>query len=204
MPPSVRIGTYGDDVYSYVAVEVHLGESPKYCTLGLLWEHHNSISSTMVTSQKYDMMSHRPEAREIFFSRVVATVGNRLGLNSYDSFQEGEDLSEELLKKSEYMVKVNEYSYPVPLEQQEPTLAMKLYLRDARVERQDFYDVYSVFRLLEESGGLFTSLEFVAFLPLLIFSRVYPRVHPFVVGRRCAWRPTTVARRTDGTIQLVL
>jgi len=184
MPPSVRVsGTFGDEVYRYVSVDVHLlGESSESATLGLLWKHRNSISSTMVMAQKYNMTAHQPEAREIFFGRVVATEGTPLGLTRHESLQE----SEELLRKSEYMVKLNEYSYPLPLKKvtgQEVSLGMLLYLRDARVERQDFYEVYSVFRLLEESGGLFTSLEFVSFLPLLIFARVYPRVRRFVVGR---------------------
>jgi len=86
----------------------------------------------------------------------------------------GNDESEQFLQQKTYMVKTSEYTYvgERKANEQGDVLGRTLYLRATKTEREDFHEVYSIMKLLEALGGLYMSLSFIVFVPLLIVSKL--------------------------------
>merc|ERR1712176_283209 len=97
---------------------------------------------------------------ELYFQKITALRGEAFGLLG----RTGNDESEELLYKKTYMVKASEYTYVGrrnATNERGESLGRTLFLRATKTEREDFHEVYSIMKLLEAMGGLYTSLSFL-------------------------------------------
>jgi len=166
MPPLSVAGTFGDTLYRYVAVKVFSSKGSNEGWISLWWEQRGSPTWTFVRSQLYSWSEQVPLRSEIYFEKVTALQGESFGLFG----RSGNDESEQLLEQKDYMVKESEYSYAGKrndADSQGLILGRALYLRAAYTKREDFYEVYSLLRLLEAMGGLYTSLSFILFIPMV-------------------------------------
>mmetsp|Transcript_136034 Transcript_136034/g.271364 ORF Transcript_136034/g.271364 Transcript_136034/m.271364 type:complete len:442 (+) Transcript_136034:47-1372(+) len=163
------VGTFGDDQYSYVVVSAYVRDGLDD-GLALAWEHHESLSRTVVNSQYYTSIKDLPMKSELYFQKVTVLEGDKLGVFG----RNGIDHSFDFHHKAAYMVKESEYTYAAiatnQTNAQGETPGRKFYLRATKMERQDFHDFYSILNLLDSLGGLYTSLSFILFIPLVVAS----------------------------------
>jgi len=167
--PSLSVGgTFGDATYRYVTMKVYAPKGSKdgKNKMSVWWEQRESPTWTGVLTQLYTWSEKIPMKSELFFQKVTALQGESFGLFG----RSGNDESEDLLQQKHYMVKKSEYSYAGEIGEansQGLVLGQSLYFRAAHTMREDFYEVYSVLRLLESLGGLYTSFSFILFVPII-------------------------------------
>mmetsp|Transcript_22382 Transcript_22382/g.42837 ORF Transcript_22382/g.42837 Transcript_22382/m.42837 type:complete len:440 (+) Transcript_22382:49-1368(+) len=165
------VGTFGDDQYSYVVISAYVRHGLDD-GLTLAWEHRESLSRTVVNSQYYTSIKDLPMKSELYFQKVTVLEGDKLGVFG----RNGIDHSFDFHHKAAYMVKESEYTYAAiktnQTNAQGEIPGRKFYLRATKMERQDFHDFYSILNLLDSLGGLYTSLSFILFVPLVVASIV--------------------------------
>merc|ERR1711924_198893 len=110
-----------------------------------------TIYSRVVMSQLYSFDKATPVAYEIFFQKIVSRQGEVVGFFG----RQGNDESEDVLHTDLHLEKVHEYSRAIAKSESK---AASFYFRAALTMQVDFYEPYSVLRLLESSGGLWTSI----------------------------------------------
>merc|ERR1719195_2339041 len=74
------------------------------------------------------------------------------------------------------MIKADEFTYAWKRNESNARgeiLGRRFILRAIKTERKDFHEVYSILKLLEALGGLYTSLSFIIFIPLVIASKLF-------------------------------
>jgi len=166
MPSLSVAGTFGDALYRYVTLKVFSPKGSKEGYVSLWWEQRQSPTWSTVLTQLYSWSEKVPMRSELFFQKVVALQGESFGLFG----RSGNDESEQLLKQTHYMVKHSEYTYAGErgeTNSQGLIRGRTIYLRAGHTQQENFYEVYSVLRLLETMGGLYTALSFVLFVPIL-------------------------------------
>jgi len=171
LPALTVEGTFGDSRYTYVEIRAYLCRGAVHSELSLRWKQRESITWIGVNAQLYSSVADVPMKSELYFQKVTALQGEVFGLLG----RTGNDESEDLLHQKVYMAKAGEYTYVgkrnVANEHGE-ILGRSLFLRATRTEREDFYEVYSILKLLEALGGLYTAFSFILFVPLLVASKM--------------------------------
>jgi len=164
------LGTFGDPSYKYVAINSYLHTDSEANEASLRWEQGEALTWIGVTAQLYTSVRDMPMRSELYFQKVTALKGETFGLLG----RTGNDESEQLLAQETYMVKASEYTYVGKKQNNSrgEVIGRTLYLRATKTERADFHEVYSIMKLLEALGGLYTSLSFVLFIPLVITSKL--------------------------------
>jgi len=169
--PTLEVeGTFGDSRYTYVVIRDYVRGGELQNSLSFRWKQRESLSWTGVNAQFYTSVKDVPMRSELYFQKVTALQGEVFGLFG----RTGNDETEYLLHKEIYMVKATEYSYVGRGNETNAngeTLGRSLYLRATKTEREDFHEVYSIMKLLEALGGLYTSLSFILFIPLVMASK---------------------------------
>jgi len=155
LPTDLAIqGTFGDPKYTYVAIDLIIPSGTEWEETGLSlnWEQKTSPFSKGTMSSLYTVRSGTPAKVEIFFQKVTAQVGSAFGFAG----RMGNDESEDLLGQQVYLKRSHEYTRFVSMKENGRVLS--IYLRADVFEWKDFYEVYSVLRMMESAGGLWTAL----------------------------------------------
>jgi len=176
MPAGLEVqGIFGDPVYSYVELAFYLpfGAPKQDGSVSLVIEDRPTQYSQVFFSHYYTFIASHWTGVEVFFRKVVALSGEPLGLFGHT----GNDELEGALPTKVYSTYSHEYTRFTALEEtmQEGRNAtckvLTFYLRASLTETEEFYEVYSVIKLLEKAGGLWISLGLVlSTLLLLCFS----------------------------------
>jgi len=150
-------GMFGDPKYTYVKLDMIIppGTAWEETGLSLNWEQKMSPFAKVGSSSLYTVFSGAPSKIEIFFQKVTAQVGKPFGFAG----RMGNDESETLLEEQVYLKRSHEITRSASMK--ESDRALSIYLRADLFEVKDFYEVYSVLRMMESLGGLWTSFTFV-------------------------------------------
>lgn len=170
LPTDFRLlGTYGDPMYKYVKVALRTAPNTSLIDyrggISLSWTQRLTLFNNMTLEKLYSFNPQLSQAYEIFFQKVRALEGLWFGFAG----QHGNDESENLLDKHIFLRHAHEYSRQMAGEE------MALYLRADAIEVEEFYEYYSLMRMLESMGGLWTALASVMAGFTLICAKGYIR-----------------------------
>jgi hypothetical protein len=184
LPESLNVtGIFGDTLYQYVAVEFYLMEGLNFTdgSISLVVEDRPTMYATVLFSHYYTFMASHWTGVEIFFKKIRAIKGESLGLFGHT----GNDELEEVLPTLEYLKYSHEYSRFSTAEEYvhvgeapdgKHRRVFTFYLRAYLTETEEFYEVYSIIKLLEKAGGLWTSLALVFSTSLWLCFSVHRRL----------------------------
>lgn len=149
-------GTWGSPSYKYVQISLSPRNNAtvsESATISLTWVQrltlYNNITLERLYSTSKPAIYNAAPVHEIFFRRVVAREGTWLGFAGHH----GNDESEDLLHSNIYLKQAYEYT-----RLKTGSSSVAIVLRADPVEIEEFYECYSLLRLLQTTGGLWTSL----------------------------------------------
>eukprot|EP00928_Gymnodinium_smaydae_P000042 TRINITY_DN1001_c1_g1_i1.p1 TRINITY_DN1001_c1_g1~~TRINITY_DN1001_c1_g1_i1.p1 ORF type:complete len:521 (+),score=96.83 TRINITY_DN1001_c1_g1_i1:107-1669(+) len=175
LPAGLMIqGIFGDAIYEYVAIDVLYPTASSVAdgSISLVIADKPTAYSDVLFSHYYTFTTDVWTGVEVFFKKIVALSGEPLGMFGHT----GNDELEDMLESTVYLTYSHEYtrfstaSEYLHVEANERARVFTFYLRASLRESEEFYEVYSVIKLLEKAGGLWISLGLLFSLALwLVF-----------------------------------
>lgn len=170
LDPELRVlGAWGDPIYRYVEIQL-IPEANATLTakggLSLSWRERLTLYREMRLERLYSFSPRAAQAYEIFYRKVIAIEGSWVGIVAYNA---DDDTQELLLNSQEYLKHGHEYSRSTAGPQ------LSVFLRADSLQVEEFYECYSILRMLEAMGGLWTALSGVMATFVLILVKTYTR-----------------------------